>query len=175
MHCIIVLSMIPFSYEHKTNVIQSVLVKENFKQHLIVFSNIEPCGVWSSFVLWWEEEREVEVNAKPENGGGRLLSDQIVGHQRNAPDWGDVKTTWFSPLVLTSRIVATDWKSWKSEPIPGLADSTTVKMAQAQNDVNWRRSSLLQFNCCIIWISFWHRQIDLKSAQTILASLQTSL
>ena len=42
MHCIIVLSMIPFSYEHKTNVIQSVLVKENFKQHLIVFSNIEP-------------------------------------------------------------------------------------------------------------------------------------
>ena len=132
------------------NKCDSVLVKENFKQHLIVFSNIESCGVWSSFVLWWEEEREVEVNAKPENGGGRLLSDQIVGHQRNAPDWGDVKTTWFSPLVLTSRIVGTDWKSWKSEPIPRLADSTTVKMAQAQNDVNWRRSSLLQFNCCII-------------------------
>ena len=45
MHYIIVLSMIPLSYEHKTNVIQSVLVQDNSKQYLIVFSNIEPCGV----------------------------------------------------------------------------------------------------------------------------------
>ena len=64
MHCIIVLSMISLSYEHKTNMIQSLLVQEHSKQYLIVFSNIESPVVFGQ-VLYFDGRKSEKLKLMP--------------------------------------------------------------------------------------------------------------